>query len=52
MVEQISLHGGESNSRSDYGKVTLLGELQTLNIPPSLENKVLVVPKYNFNPDD
>ena len=27
MVEQISLHGGESNSRSDYGRVTLLGEL-------------------------
>ena len=51
-TEQIALRGGESTQRSAFGKVALLGELQTLSIPPSLENKVLIVPKYNFDPND
>ena len=51
-IETVSLTSAQHTARSNYGKVTLVGDLLTPNRPPSLENKVLFAPKYNFSPDD
>lgn len=55
VVSEINLSDRERTSNNDLAYATLIGDLQTPSSPPSLANKILLVPKdsnMNISIDD